>query len=705
MGVASPLAQSLILGGGTGAIAAPLNVDTPSDMPLAEALQERGEHVLGGAGAGATVSAVLHGLTRGLVPRTPGGGVPIVNAIGQFFQRQRQAGRQQEVELTPEQAERGRQTGMQFIRNLVQRIDPDGTRLRTNRMEAEGLPVTAAEALGREAQTQLKAAGRRSGQTPDRLEAQLSARASENAAGVVDDFARETRIDPAAAEGNLARVAEALRAAARPQYQAYEATGSFSNDALQGVLRTPAGQRAVRMAMEMAGNEQVPFGAVEFRVQGRPVTFNGHTLRHRDGRPVMEDETIEIVHPSARSWDYIQRAFSRMVTGSERTASGLFSPEAQAVMNLRNQLVDQVDAITQGRYRAALDAGGDPIRLEQAFRAADRLLNNNIPFSRFQTLTQNYTAPQRAALQAGWINAIRTRMEAGRLRLNDMLTPAFENKMINLFGVGPARRMTQLLRDRQTLMRQGARMAPQIGSDTSETLLSAGEQAAGVRRAAERVRSFLGGRPVTAFINLIGDRIAGLQRGIQQPFDRAARDMIGELLMMAPSELADTLKRAGATQAQVTQAQTMLQRLFNAPEDAERLGLREFTAAYMTGDPLRREAERDRARAPAPQTAETRPTVVSDPLANIIGTATVNQPGTITFRVGDRFITVRAADGVDPATAIREWRAGRNPAVSVGSADSAASVTVDENGNPIVQPRDPALDAAFAAGQRANEGQ
>lgn len=498
---------------------------------LPGALVQSGEAGIGAGVASRALPPVVRGASRVLGPIVR----PVVSAGSEAAQRLVQNfGADHAAELSPEQAARGRRTGAQTVANMAHRIDPTGARLTANDVEGRGKPITAAEALGREAETALKVAGRRSGTTPDALEAQMSERAIGTPARLVDDFAHITGLHPEEIEGNFAALTDRLRASARPLYdRAYGFNGPVTSNELSDLARTPAVRSAMRNAVEIAGNERI-----------RPEDV---------GMSIGPSGEVEVRNPTMRTWDLVKRGLDQELEqfrDSTTRRLDTSSPRARSILGVLGQLRD---ALTDSRqpwgpaYQAALDAGGEPVRLEQSFRDAGKLMNNVTTMRDFESRFGSMPTAQQEAFRAGIVNDIRTRAMSGRTRLNDLLTRSYEQKIMRVFGAEPGRQLIQRIQDERFLLTHGRRMQPGIGSDTSETLLGDSEQQEQLRSAGHFVGRLADGKVIPALVHLLGDPLVGIIRGAQMPLDRASRDMMGQLLMMPPSELASTLKEYART--------------------------------------------------------------------------------------------------------------------------------------------------------------
>ena len=130
-------------------------------------------------------------------------------------------------------------------------------------------PVTAAEVLGRPAQTQLGALGRRGGATPQNLEDLLGARARGAGERIKEDFGTELGISPDEAGGNIDAITEAAQQRANPLYAtALAGSQGVTNPTLEQILTRPVVQKAMReveadFRNQVRGSTGLAMGQVE----------------------------------------------------------------------------------------------------------------------------------------------------------------------------------------------------------------------------------------------------------------------------------------------------------------------------------------------------------------------------------------------------------------------------------------------------------
>ena len=479
----------------------------------------------------------------------------VKNAAGEAIHRVKAGmGHEPGAPPTPEMRTHAEPAAREYVRQIARRSDPTGERLRADPREAKGKPVTAAEALGRPAETQLKVAGRRAGQTPDALEAQLRARTSETAQRVVDDFHQITGVDPETIEGNFAEKAKQYRARAAPLYDKLDAVGQVDSPQLQTILKRPSVQRALPYAYDLAREDDLSPEDIGLGMKETPVIKDGKVLM-RGGKPIMmPGEEIEVRTPTMRTWDYLKRGLDEVAEEYRDAKTGqldLGKLGRFGISKTRDELRAELtnpDTPWGGPYSTALAAGGEAPRMEEAFESVPKLMSPTVTDGEFAKRIARYTPSQMEAHQAGIVNHVRNAAMAGRQRLGEMVTPAYKLKLARSFdSMEKADAITERIEDERFLMAHGQRMTPGIGSDTSETLLANKEQEQAINDITTAAKKAVRGNWVEAVLHLVGSTVEGAYRGAQAPIDEATRDIVGALLMSKPSELARVLEQGGAS--------------------------------------------------------------------------------------------------------------------------------------------------------------
>lgn len=566
----SPAVRAVLMGGALGGAGAAGEAD---GSPV-----ERLSAVPGGVVTGGLTGGALHGAMSlpGVVRRGAGALQEALDRykIGRDFDRT--------GEISPEARAKGEKVGKDYVARLAKKADPTGEKLRENAAEKAGKPVTAAEALGRESRGQLKVMGRRSGQTGETLESQLFQRNQETGDRVVKDFADVAGVDPETITETQQAHADRLRGQAGADYEAWHAHEKVDNTDLRKLVRRPAIKEALTRAANYIRNKGGnPFEmGVEDKLPLMRMTPEGpKPIVKPDGTPHMvpsadaidSAKAMGFEHPdaeagptrlpTARAWDYVKRELDGLLEqfrDKHTKKLDLSSQEAQGILEARKALAEALtDPDTPwGKDAAkAFKAGGDPIRMEEAFRSAKELLSNNLNEAAFKTRMKALKddPAQLAALKAGIVAHARDLANAGRLRLNDLTSKLAETKLKAIFGDEAGAELVARMKMEAEMKAKGARMRPDIGSDTSETMIGKGEQdeaMGSAERGLKAMKHTITGN-VAGFINdFLAKPAMGLVHGAQTPINEAARDVAGALLSGTPSELAKVLEDHGASKAE-----------------------------------------------------------------------------------------------------------------------------------------------------------
>ena len=292
--------------------------------------------------------------------------------------------------------------------------------------------------------------------------------------------------------------------------------------------------------------------------------------------------------PSMQTLDYVKRGLDDVLDGyRDSTTRRLnLNEEGRSVLNTVSQFREELIRLTGGEagpYAQALSAGGDPIRLEQAFGRADRLFQVGTSQRAFNTAIERMGEAERNALVAGYADRLFREAQAGRLttrQLNQVNVPVTREKLATLIGADGADSFMQRITAEIDLARTGGRMAPGTNSITAEALEAMRDQDQGVGLGADFARALATSRGdvVSATLSTAGKAlaapIAGFVRGATAPAAQPVRDEIARLLLMPPDDLASLLSRSGdLSRREATDLASALQR---ASPDAPQAGPDEF---------------------------------------------------------------------------------------------------------------------------------
>lgn len=265
--------------------------------------------------------------------------------------------------------------------------------------QATGLPslMQRERQLGRDqATTDMMAARRtlqRNEQVPRAIEAEI---------GQIAPGGQEARIQAfrQGAQDIVADAEQARRMTAAPLYeQAFEANQSIASAAIDRILETPAGRRALKRASEKMQNDRSPMGTrdPDLTEQARDAVLLG---KMAEGSVPREGVAAGL---NLRSLDYVKRALWDMREEAARAGS---NDDARILDGLRRALVREIDAadVTAragpnslrpegGLYRQARAAYGDASdALEAVERGGVGFLNSITGMDRQNIVTRVFGA-------------------------------------------------------------------------------------------------------------------------------------------------------------------------------------------------------------------------------------------------------------------------------------------------------------------------
>jgi len=277
------------------------------------------------------------------------------------------------------------------------------------------------------------------------------------------------------------------------------------------------------------------------------------------GEPQIEFLPGEV--PSMQTLDYVKRGLDDVVNNyRDSTTRRLnLNEEGRSVVGAVSQFRDELVRLTggeEGAYSRALAAGGDPIRLEEAFRQSDRLFGVGVPQRTFAQATERMGEAERNALVAGFADRLFRDAQSGRLstrQLNQLNVPVTREKLASLIGPEGADSFMQRIGAEIELARSGGRMAPGTNSVTAEALAAMAEQDGSTgftadlaRNMAQSPGNLLGALTLTAGKAAVAP-LAGFARGMSVAKPQAVRDEIARLLLLSPEDLQAQLTAAAGS--------------------------------------------------------------------------------------------------------------------------------------------------------------
>lgn len=515
VGKATSLGQAALRSSQVGAAYGALSGAASSD----DGIKNRASGALKGGVAGAAIGGSAPYIARGAQAATN----RIRGAASEVADRVRLGLGKDLPELSEKQIAQAGENALGYVGGLAKRV-PNS--LASNPVEAAGKPILAAEAIGRPGVTELAAIGRRSGSTGDALESTLRQRQAGTPDRVLGDLERVTGLSPEIVNGDFVAHTKALRPKATPLYDKFYAEPPVQRDRLDALFSRPSMRTAMGRAASIAQEEGRDPNALGF-------AFNA------------AGDVTHVKTPSNQTLDYIKRGLDDVLEGYRDSTTGKLrlDERGRAVLGTLNEYRGLV-APKGSTYRAALDAGGEPIRLEQAYNGAKKLMGNNTPLRIFETRFDALSPAEQEAHVAGFVNSAYEGAQSGRLRLKDMQSPVFQKKLTKMLGPERTQEFLSQIENEVALARTGGRMTPGTGSPTMELQAADREREEAVGGLVGAAKETFRGRPVSGALSLIASPVIGAYRGARVPLDRATRDEVGRLLQLSPSELDRVLKAA-----------------------------------------------------------------------------------------------------------------------------------------------------------------
>jgi hypothetical protein len=517
--------RSAAVGGALGAVAGAGN----AEGGLIKRAEGAGVGLLTGATLGATVPVAARG-AQGLIARSG-------SAISEAGASAKRALGFEDVSkvLTPEKLETAKDTALSYVSDLVARSGRSAGDLIAHPAEAMGKPITAAEAIGRNGVYQLQTLGKRSGATADNLEGMLDARRLDAPNRLTGDIAQSLEVHPEAARGSIdALVAQGQKPRPRRSMRPRLPTPARSRTRVSTPVQAPgdpARAKAGRRLILNAGEDPHAYG---LEVTGV----------NEAGLP----ETVKVRAPTAATWDRVKKAVGGLVERHPITNKPLPNSVSAGNRDIAIASRDLTGALREAipGYGEALDTSGDYLSHAGAFdRVKGAVFKTQMTHADFDKMWGGFSPSQQEAARASIANDFHNLAQNGRLKPALFNTPSVRSKLATAFG--PTKTDALIARvEQEALLAKGQRMTPGTNSTTGESAFAGDEQDSGLGMIAGRAM----GRAVTGdghgAAREIGRAVvSGLLspvRGAMTPLAQAARDEVGRLLQLKPSELAAELQ-------------------------------------------------------------------------------------------------------------------------------------------------------------------
>lgn len=271
-----------------------------------------------------------------------------------------------------------------------------------------------------------------------------------------------------------------------------------------------------------------------------------------DGPDAPDVTIVQGAVPTFQTLDYIKRGMDSLLEGYRDSTTRRLNLDdrGRAVLGNVTRYRRELERLNPD-YREALRAGGDPLRLEDAFRRSERLFSTGVSERDFARAIEGMGEADRRALAAGLADKLYREAQSGKLttrRLNQLDVPAMRGKLARVIGSDNADDFIRRIRVEIEMARSGGRMAPGTNSITSEVQEAIRDQDGGVGLLSDLSRNIeesgvWGGATRTA-AQALSAPVAGFIRGAQSPAPVPVRDEIGRLLLMSPEELRGLLSEA-----------------------------------------------------------------------------------------------------------------------------------------------------------------
>lgn len=342
--------------------------------------------------------------------------------------------------------------------------------------------------------------------------------------------------------------------------------------------RVGIGPPSPREFLDTLADEMAAGSAASPTARGNRFARNGESIQRREGsaRPPEEaeyygetladdlpnpDDYGADVHapperepalmeaPTAQAWDLTRRRLNELVDW--RPSGPLDRVQATDAKVMAQRLTRALAGDESGQgaaipgLRAALDAGGEPIRMREAYREfAGKVFGNAATFRKaFDRLKPGDQAGVRAAVA----NDIQKLFGSGKLKGGKFLTPDMRLNLTKVFGAEAAEGFAQNMQAQARLAASGNRIQPNSGSQT-QRLTAADQELAGVSvQDVARIVSkakLSPGAAVADVLTTFGDRALSMARSHELPV--TVRDELGRILQMDAQQFGRFLDRYAA---------------------------------------------------------------------------------------------------------------------------------------------------------------
>lgn len=355
-------------------------------------------------------------------------------------------------------------------------------------------PAVLAEVIGQDAVNALTSLTRRPGSTPQKAQAIIE----ERFGGFVDraqsDLEKATGFNRANIQGEFDAELAARQQAAAPIYQqAFDAFPRIESQRLQQLAASPILKRYMSRAQQGIETEAALAGRAPEEM------------------------------PQLQFWDLVKRELDDGISTAEANQN---LEEVRRLTLLKDQMVDEIDAVTGGVYARAREIGGEAPRLRQAFRQGEQALGGRLAAADIEGQVQSLNPQDQPFFQAGMTSNIATRLDKG-MTPQRFRVPDTQGKVRAGLGEDQGNAFLRNMEAEATLRDTGARWAPRMNSVTG-TVLESGPSQFGddlIRAATAAAR---------------GDKIGLITQAVnfmrRRGYNQAQIDAMGDLLLSNPQE-------------------------------------------------------------------------------------------------------------------------------------------------------------------------
>ena len=401
---------------------------------------------------------------------------------------------------------------------------------------------TSAEFFGPKTERMLGALGRKAGTTEDELYLILSQRKAERTQRLVNDFSKETGVDPSVAYGDLENFIQIKKDKASPLYEQALNQGTAYTDRLNNFISDPDVKDAFKAAVNAARRKSLE--------TGEQINWRDYAITNFNsaGDPIIGEI------PTWKTWDLVKKGLDRKINSGKSidpvTRKTSFTDEAKDLIGVKNSLVKELDNYAEASgnvfWKQARKEAGDYLEAKEAFDKGTKFLTSgSINEKQFADALKKYEGSSLEAFKGGVANDIFNKAQNNKLSAKTLMTPRIKEKLNLLFGENAANNLIKKLEIENDMARFESKRMPGMGSPTEEYRQATQEVSSGIdyAKAAElaidaKTMGLAGlankyvGRPLIK-------SLAGFQtKGLSQE----AQNELGRMLMLSPEKLALELK-------------------------------------------------------------------------------------------------------------------------------------------------------------------